>query len=84
MLVLRLTTESESEAAFDLLKFIQKQIDEMLHISFGVSDVGSELLLDQLKDYVLVKDFAAAEGYEEYYSNYLVFVRVNINTVFVS
>ncbi|GJR64198.1 hypothetical protein Tco_0010263 [Tanacetum coccineum] len=29
MLVLRLTAESESEAAFDLLRFIQKQIDEM-------------------------------------------------------
>ncbi|GJS43370.1 hypothetical protein Tco_0568413 [Tanacetum coccineum] len=29
MLVLRLTVESESEAAFDLLRFIQKQIDEM-------------------------------------------------------
>ncbi|GKA77760.1 putative reverse transcriptase domain-containing protein [Tanacetum coccineum] len=29
MLVLRLIAESESEAAFDLLRFIQKQIDEM-------------------------------------------------------
>ncbi|GKF59044.1 hypothetical protein Tco_0175830, partial [Tanacetum coccineum] len=29
MLVLRLTAESESEAAFDLLRFIQKHIDEM-------------------------------------------------------
>ncbi|GKD22747.1 hypothetical protein Tco_1224450 [Tanacetum coccineum] len=29
MLVLRLTAESESEAVFDLLRFIQKQIDEM-------------------------------------------------------
>ncbi|GJZ02175.1 hypothetical protein Tco_0520136 [Tanacetum coccineum] len=29
MLVLRLTAESESEAAFDLLRFIQKQTDEL-------------------------------------------------------
>ncbi|GJR99125.1 hypothetical protein Tco_0315634 [Tanacetum coccineum] len=30
MLVLRLTVESESEAAFDLLRIIQKQIDEFV------------------------------------------------------
>ncbi|GJS86063.1 reverse transcriptase domain-containing protein [Tanacetum coccineum] len=47
MLVLRLTAESESEAAFDLLRFIQKQIDEILVLlveDFAAAEVLKNLL----------------------------------------
>ncbi|GKF18417.1 hypothetical protein Tco_0063335 [Tanacetum coccineum] len=49
MMELRLTAESEGEAVFNLLRFIQKQIDE-----FGGQD-GSE------KD-LLVKEFASPKN----------------------